>query len=477
MKKIKVRFAPAPTGFLHLGGARTALFNFLFAKKHEGEFILRIEDTDKERSKKEFEEDIIEGLKWLGISWDKIFHQSERIEIYKKYLKKLFDEGKVYPCFCSKEELEAQRQEKLSRGQVPIYSGKCRKLTKKDWEKFFREGRSFVLRFKTPIKKIKFKDIIRGKVEFDTKLIGDFAISQGFERPLFLIAGVIDDFEMGISHVIRGEDHLSNTPKQILLQEALGFPRPEYAHIPLILGKDRSKLSKRHGAVRIRDYKEMGILPEAMVNYLALLGWSSKDNREFFSMEELIEKFSLKDVHKGGAVFSQRKLEWINQLWMRKLEIEDLAKRAIPFLKKAGLIKDEYDFEKIKSIVRVERERMRKLSDLPELADFFFKEKDYDPKLLFWRGMTKEKLLLSLKKSLDLIKKIPEESFVAMHLKDVFLKEAEKFSEDRGELLWPLRVALSFKKASPPFFEIMEILGKKETEKRVEFAIKKIENL
>jgi glutamyl-tRNA synthetase len=263
--EVRTRFAPSPTGFLHIGSARTALFNYLFAKKNQGSFILRIEDTDKERSKPEFEKDIFENLKWLGIEWDYgPYRQSERGEIYKKYLEKLLAEGKAYYCFCSEEELEAERQYQMSIGQPPRYSGKCANLTKEEVEKYLAEGKKFVIRFKVESKKVEFEDLIRGKIEFDSSLIGDIIIAKpdsGGYTPLYNFGVVVDDFEMKISHVIRGEEHISNTPKQILIQEALGFPQPKYAHLPLILGPDRSKLSKRHGAVSVAQYRKLGYLP------------------------------------------------------------------------------------------------------------------------------------------------------------------------------------------------------------------------
>jgi len=317
--EIRVRIAPAPTGFLHIGLARTAFFNYLFAKKYQGIFILRIEDTDRERSKPEYEKDIMEGLKWLGIEWDEgpdiggdygPYRQSEKKEIYAKYLKKLLDENKAYHCFCSEEELEAQRQYQLSIGEAPRYSGKCASLPKEVVEKYLTEGKPWVLRFRIPGKKIEFEDLIRGKVEFDTSLMGDTVIAKNLFTPLYNFACVIDDFEMQVSHVIRGEDHISNTPKQILLQEALGFPQPKYAHLPLILGPDRTKLSKRHGAISVSEYKREGYLPEALINFMAFLGWNPGGEREIYSLASLIKEFSLEAVQKSGAIFNIKRLDF-----------------------------------------------------------------------------------------------------------------------------------------------------------------------
>ena len=285
IKKIRVRIAPSPTGALHIGLARSALFNYLFAKKNNGNFVLRIEDTDLERSDLKWTQDIIDGLKWLGIQWDEgpdiageygPYKQTQRIDIYKKYLEKLLKDGTAYYCFCSAEELEAKRQEQMARGEAPRYDGKCKNLAEKEVQKRLAEEKPSVIRFKTPGKKIKFKDLIRGEVEFDAGLIGDIVIAKDLKTPLYNFAVVVDDYEMKISHVIRGEDHISNTPKQMLLQEALDFAHPEYGHLPLILAPDRSKLSKRFGAVSIIDYREQGYLPEAMVNFMALLGWKDR---------------------------------------------------------------------------------------------------------------------------------------------------------------------------------------------------------
>lgn len=345
--EIRTRFAPAPTGPLHIGGARTALFNYLFAKKNEGVFILRIEDTDPERSKPEYEKDIIDSLKWLGIEWDEgpdiggnygPYRQSERLNIYKKYLEKLLAEDKAYYCFCSEEELEAQRQYQLSIGEAPRYSGKCANLSKEEVEKYLEEGRPSIIRFKVQPKKIEFEDLIRGKIEFDTSLMGDIAIAKNLTTPLYNLAVVIDDFEMKISHVIRGEDHISNTPKQILIQEALGFPRPEYSHLPLILGPDRTKLSKRHGAVAISEYKKDGYLPETLINFMAFLGWNPGTEREIYSMPSLIKEFSLERIQKGGAIFNIKRLDFLNSFYIRQRSLEKLTELCLPYLIEAGLI-------------------------------------------------------------------------------------------------------------------------------------------
>lgn len=346
-QEIRVRIAPSPTGYLHIGTARTALFNYLFAKNQGGKFILRIEDTDLERSDEKFTKEIIESLHWLGIEYDEgpdvggpysPYRQRERLETYKKYLKQLLDENKAYYCFCTEEELEKEREAQMARGEPPIYSGRCAELNERQIKKFYDESRKPIIRFRMPAKIIVFEDLIRGVLEFDTKLIGDIAIAKNLETPLYNFAVVIDDYTMKISHVIRGEDHISNTPKQLAIIEALEFPKPKYAHLPMILGPDQSKLSKRHGATSIREYCDQGYLPEAMLNFMALLGWNSKTEQEIFSKEELIKNFLLEKTSKSGAVFNIEKLNWLNGYYIRKMGLTDLTEKCIPYLEKTGLI-------------------------------------------------------------------------------------------------------------------------------------------
>ena len=345
--EVRTRFAPSPTGLLHSGSVRTALFSYLFAKKNQGVFILRIEDTDKERSKPEFEKNIIETLKWLWIEPDEgpdigghygPYRQSERKKIYTKYLKKLVEENKAYYCFCAEEDLKELREYQLSIGEAPHYSGKCSHLPEELIEKNLKEKKSFVIRFRIPPKKVEFEDLVRGKIEFDASLMGDIVIAKDFKTPLYNFACVVDDYELQISHVIRGEEHISNTPKQILIQEALGLPRPKYAHLPMVLGPDRSKLSKRHGAVSVSEYKQQGYLPEAIVNFISFLGWNPGTEREIYTMNSLIKEFSLERVQKSGAVFSPKRLDFLNGFYIRQKSIEKLTTLCLPYLVKEGLV-------------------------------------------------------------------------------------------------------------------------------------------
>ncbi len=482
----RVRIAPSPTGWLHIGTARTALFNFLFARKNGGKFILRIEDTDKERSKKEYEENIIEGLKWLNLEWDEgpdiggpygPYRQSERTEIYKEYLLKLLKEEKIYYCFCKPEEIEAQKRDMALRGLTPIYSGKCRHLSNREIREKLLNKEKYVLRMKMPSRKIKFKDLIRGEIEFDLNLIGDIVIAKSLEEPLYNFTVVIDDHLMEITHVIRGEDHISNTPKQLILQEMLQFESPFYAHLPMILGPDRSKLSKRHGVTALTEYKKLGYLKEAMINFLALLGWHPKEDEEIFSLEELIKNFSLEKVQKSGAIFNIKKLEWFNSVYLRKLPAEEIEKRFIEYLKESNyssLLK-KYDLKYLTSILKIELPRINKFSDLFSISQFFFEEElNYQKELLIWKDTSKEHTIKALEDVYNILKEIPEEDFTHFNLQTkliAFIDSNSFYQNDRGKILWPFRVALSGQKASPPPFEIAEVLGKEKTLKRLEKAI------
>lgn len=488
---VRVRIAPSPTGALHIGTARSALFNYLFAKKNSGRFILRIEDTDLERSDLKWTQDIIDGLKWLGIEWDEgpdiggefgPYKQTQRLDIYEKYLKQLLDEGKAYHCFCTEEELEAKRQDQLARGKAPKYDGKCAKLSKAEAKKNIAENKPSVIRFKVSNKKIKFNDLIRKEVEFDMSLIGDIVIAKNTRTPLYNFAVVVDDETMKISHVIRGEDHIANTPKQILMQEALGFETPKYGHLPLILAPDRSKMSKRYGSVAISEYKEQGYLPEAIINFMALLGWNPGTDKEIFSLSQLEKEFSIEKVQKGGAIFNIDRLNFINGLYIREKSIEKLSELCIPYLAQAKLIGGGEDVSKfqLQKIIEVSKSRMKKLSDIVGLADFFFKEDlDFDKELLKWDNMQEE----DVRSALLLCDKMLSQSgnLNIKELEQHILAKAAEFNKqkgypekNRGYLLWPLRVALSGRQFSPSPFEIIDILGREKSLKRIKSAIEKL---
>lgn len=459
--KIRVRIAPSPTGYLHIGTARTALFNWLFAKHNGGKFIIRIEDTDLERSNKMFEKDILDGLKWLGIESDeKIVRQTERLDIYEKYLKKLLGKGDAYYCACTKEELETERQKAIDSGKPPVYNGKCR-------DKNISSEKGQVIRFKVPNEIIIFKDLIRGDVRFDMSLMGDIAIAKNLKTPLYNFAVVVDDYEMKISHVIRGEDHLANTPKQIAIQRALGLKTPKYAHLPLILDPDRSKMSKRYSATSVEEFKKMGYLPEALVNFIALLGWHSREEKEVMDIKELIKEFELERVQKAGAVFNTEKLDWINSQYIKNSSYERI-KSALSDIFGNKIVFDETT----KKIINVARDRINKLSEFEEIKKEFLDLPDYPANLLVWKKSSAE----TAKKNLIVIKEnvenISENVFTKESLEKILMFLADKLG--RGETLWPLRVALSGKDKSPGPFELMDILGKEESLKRINSAIKKL---
>ena len=434
-KEVRVRFAPSPTGLLHIGGARTALFNYLFTKKNNGMFILRIEDTDKERSKKEYEDNILESLSWLGVKWDELYRQSERLDIYKNYLKKLLDEESAY---VSDE----------------------------------REGESkSVIRLKNPGEAIKFNDLVRGDITFNTGDLGDFVIAKNLDTPLYHFAVVVDDFEMKITHVIRGEEHLSNTPRQILIARALKVKEPSYAHLPLILSEDKSKMSKRQGEISVTSYREAGYLPGAIVNFIAFLGWSlqSKTNEEIFSLTDLEKRFDLGNIQKGGAIFNIEKLNWVNKQHIKRMPKEALVSSLLNFIPEGWREKALGDKDFWEKVVSLEAERLQKLCDIKDLVSYFF-EKVYPGRELLLRSGEKDPV--ECKKHLtqiaNLLNNIPYNNFSAKEVRNAIWNYAEE--NGRANVLWPMRVALTAKERSPDPFLIAGIMGKEEVKTRILYA-------
>ncbi len=503
-EKIRTRFAPSPTGFLHVGNAQGAIFNYLFTRKHQGVFVLRIEDTDRKRYKKEYEEDILESLRWLGLEWDEgpekkgkysPYRQSKRGEVYKKYLEKLLEDDKAYYCFCSEEDLETQREYFKSIGKPPVYNGHCEDLKSEEIREKIKRGEEYVIRFKAPGKNLEYNDLVRGKIEFDTRLTGDFVIAKDFSSPLYNFACVVDDYEMRITHVIRGEDHIPNTPKQILLYQALNLETPKFAHLPLLLNPDRSKLSKRKGGVEVKDFKKEGYLPEALVNFISFLGWNPGTQKEIYSLEELIEDFSLERVRSSGAIFNRSRLNYLNGYYIREKPLEEITKKCLPYLLENNFLEENKEGFKIvetgekiteetlEEIVDLYKERLEKLSEITELADFFFKEDlDYFLDLLLWKDQSYEELSQALDKLISLLSEIEKDDWEKRGLKKVLLPESKKFGEklgkegNRGFLLWPFRVSLTGKKASAGPFEIAKVLGKKRTLARIKKAKEKLPN-
>lgn len=448
---------------------------------------MRIEDTDRERSEEKFEKDIVDSLTWLGIEWSEgPLRQSERTALYTTHLERLMQEEKAFFCFHSADELKAEREERMQNKQPPLHVCAFRDLSLTEAEEKKSAGADFIIRFKTPAgKPLVFSDMVRGEVRFDSDLLGDFSIAKDTDVPLFLFANVVDDADMKISHVIRGEDHLSNVPKQMLLQEALGFARPTYAHLPLILGTDRSKLSKRDGATSINEFRVEGYLPETLFNFIALLGWNPGDDREMFTKEELVQEFSFERVQKSGAVFDHKKLDWMNGEYIRKKSVEELTELCMPYLSSAGHLEParpvspelveglievggSHPLGYLQKIIALEQSRLKKLSEIAERVDYFFKEPEYEKGLLQWKKMSDEEIAVSLKKSAELVEGIAGE-LAKEAVEKTFLDHIG--AGDKGALLWPLRVALSGKKKSPGPFEIMEILGKDQTLARIERAL------
>lgn len=462
---IRVRFAPSPTGNLHIGAARTTLFNWLFAKKHGGAFIFRIEDTDTERSKKEYEDNMAAGLKWLGLNWDEFYRQSDRMDVYSKYIQKMLDEGTAFWCYHTQEELEAENKRQMDAKEAPCHVCEYKNENQNAKIQMPHKG---IIRFKNnvePGRKIIVNDLIRGELEFDAAGLGDFSIAKNVAEPLYHIAVVVDDYDMNITHIIRADEHIANTPKHILLQEAFGFPRPEYAHVPLVLAPDHSKLSKRHGATSVDEYRKKGYLPEAIINYLALLGFTPPDGREFMTPDELVSVFDLNKVHKSGAIFDIKKLDWMNGEYIKKKTDKELAPLIAPFLKQYFNISPV-----TKDIVRLLpllRDRMAKFSDV-ERFGYLFTDPKYDAELLIW----KDAPYVQIRSALEVVREAVKKAGVINT--NALRKQLDDFGKNlgnRGIVYWPFRVALTGAETSPDPVDIARALGQKTVLKRIEKAI------
>jgi glutamyl-tRNA synthetase len=473
-KKVRVRIAPSPTGFFHIGTARTALFNWLFARHTGGSFIVRIEDTDRERSTKEFEKNILEGIAWLGLDYDEgplpdgtdkgafgPYRQTQRLASYEKQLVQLLSEGKAYYCFCTKEKLDAERKAQEAAGGAPKYAGTCAGIDQEAARARQAAGEPCVIRLKVAPVKVSFTDDIRGEVVFDNSFSGDIVIAKNLREPLYNFAVVIDDYEMQITHVIRGEDHVANTPKQIAIQDALGIPHVEYAHLPLILNSDRSKMSKRFNATSVDEYRKKGYLPEAMINFLALLGWHPVDDNEVLSATEIQQAFEISRIQKGGAIFNVEKLNFFNQQYLKKLSAEQIAERLIA----SG---EAQASALLVPAINLVRERAVLLSDFPALYEFIFNLPAYEPAILVWKKGTAVGAVENLTQVASLCTAVPEGEWRKETLEGAIMPLAE--ARGKGDVLWPLRVALSGKEQSPAPIDIMIALGKGESLRRIEAA-------
>jgi len=484
---MRVRMAPSPTGPLHIGSARTSLYNFLAARHAGGTYVLRIEDTDEARNSTDFEQDIIEGLHWLGITWDEgpqvaggedigpyaPYRQSQRMVAYGTEAQRLLDSGAAYRCWCTTEELEAVRHEQEARREPPRYNRRCLNLTDAERAAFEASGRPAAIRFKVTSERVAFDDLIRGRVEFDNGLLGDFVIVRADGGPLYHFTVVVDDEAMRITDVIRGEEHLSNTPKHIALIRALGYREPRFGHIPLILNPDRSKMSKRKAQTAVQAYRELGYLPEAMVNFLAFLGWSPGTEEEIFTIEELVGRFQISKVHHAGAVFDQARLDHLNGVYIRTLSDEQLSLRVRPFVPE-GI----QDIDLLRMVPLV-KERIVRLSDVTELLGFVWESDDevqswYEPELLAPRKGGPIDARRALDAARAAVAELDDADFSADVLEQRFREAADGAGMKAGDFFTPVRVAVTGRTVSPPLFASLELLGRDRSLARIDVALAKL---
>ena len=484
---VRVRIAASPTGKCHVGTARTALYNLLFARQRNGIFILRIDDTDVQRSTVESEQGVLEGLRWLGLEWDEgpdkggpygPYRQSERLPLYRRHAAELIRNGRAYYCFCSPEELEKEREAALASGGTPRYGGRCRELDLADAEARQRAGEKAVVRLRIAPEVMSFTDLVKGRIELDASLMGDPVILKSDGVPTYSYATVVDEHEMRISHVLRGADHTTNTFVQLQMYQALGFDAPEFGHFALLLNPDRSKISKRTGAVFIGEFRDMGYLPEAIVNHLALCGWNPGTDQEVFSFDGLLGAFAVEQCSGSNAIFDRSKLLWLNGHYIRQLGVEELTRRVLPFLVGAGLIPPESptgaELDRLKAIVALEQERMKTLDETPELVTFFFR--DPDPaaclELLktdrFARKHQLHEVKLALAAAASALRDIAESEWKASSLEGALDKETTGLGWKPPELLMPVRLAVSGRQATPPLFETLECVGRSATLRRLQ---------
>jgi glutamyl-tRNA synthetase len=475
-KKVRVRFAPSPTGYPHLGNIRTALFNWVFARHNNGVFVLRIEDTDVARMVEGATDVILESLRWLGLNWDEgPYFQSQRLALYREAADGLLEQGSAYRCYCSPQRLESMRQEQMKRKQPPGYDRYCRNLTAKECAEQEASEITPVVRFKSPLEgRTSFDDLLRGQIVFENSTLDDFVLLKSDGYPTYHLANIVDDHFMEISHVLRADEWLSSTPRHVLLYQALGWKPPQFAHLPMILGPDRSKLSKRHGAASVTEYQEQGYLPEAMFNFLALLGWSLDDKTELLTRDEIVKHFALERISKTAAVFNKDKLEWMNGVYLRGLSLEKFVSKAMPFLEK-GLpaeVKRPLDADYIMRFAPLIQERARTLAEVPQLSDFFFvDELVYDSRLLLGK-IDKAAAINSLQTSAAKMNNL--NSWEAASLEAVFRPLADELKLKTSVFFGLLRVAITGRTAAPPLFQTMEILGKERCLKRLKAALDKI---
>ncbi|WP_044641859.1 glutamate--tRNA ligase [Risungbinella massiliensis] len=489
MDRVRTRYAPSPTGYLHIGGARTALFSFLYAKKHGGDFILRIEDTDTERNVEGAGEEQMDGLRWLGIEWDESvdiggpyapYRCMERLDIYQTYLNQLLAEGKAYYSYATKEEIEKEREEQLARGEAPKYSGWDRDLTAEERAKYEKEGRVPTVRLKVPSgKQLVFQDLVRGEVSFESDGIGDFVIAREDGRPTYNFAVVVDDYLMKISHIFRGEEHISNTPKQLLVYQAFGWKTPIFGHIPLILNPEGKKMSKRDGSIVqfISQYRELGFLPEAIVNFLSLLGWSPEGEEEIFSLEELCNLFGIERVSKSPAIFDTAKLKWMNNHYIKRADTERILDLALPYLEKAGRVTgdlQEGDRAWLKRLIGLYQEQLDQISDIVQLTDLFFREEmTYSEEAK--QVLSEDHIPVVLAALLEKLQ--GKEEIQVAELQPLF-KQIQKETGYKGkQLFMPIRAAVTGEVHGPDLKESISLLGVQKVLQRLQTLVDKREEV
>lgn len=462
---VRTRFAPSPTGNLHIGGARTALYSYLWAKKNGGEFLLRIEDTDQTRYQADAEDSIFNGLRWLGLDWTgEVVKQSTRTEVYRKHAEQLITMGKAYYCFCTAERLDMMRDIQRKKGRAPKYDKTCAHLSAEIVAQKLAAQEPHVVRLNLPEEgTVEIIDLVRGKIVFDCAELDDQILLKSDAFPTYHLANVIDDHEAGITHVIRGEEWIPSTPKHVLLYQAFGWEPPQFAHLSLFLKKGGGKLSKREGATSLLEYKRLGYLPSAVINFMAFLGWNPKTEQEIFSMGELIQAFDLHNVNTANPIFDTEKLDWFNSQYIRKLSVAELAAACAEYLPQSEVGYRE-------KVVSLEQERLKKLSDITELTSFFFIDAlVYEPSLLVWRKSTAEAAKQNLLLLLTQLENCND--WTQANLETIVLPWIKSQSLGNGDVLWPMRVALTGKQASPSPFEVAAVLGKDKTLQRIQTAI------
>lgn len=481
--QVRVRYAPSPTGSPHVGGVRTALFNYLFARRHGGAFVLRIEDTDTGRNRPETVAEFLDAFRWVGMDWDEgpdvggpwgPYVQSERTAFHREAAERLERSGQAYRCYCTVEELEADRERARHEHRPPRYSGRCRNLSQRERERLRQEGRASTLRLKVPEDGVTVvHDLIRGDVTFEHQTLGDFVIVKSDAMATYNFAAAVDDNGMGITHVIRGEEHLSNTPRQILVYQALGLPLPLFAHVPMILAPDRAKLSKRHGATSVAEFREQGYLGEALCNYLLLLGLSPQGDEELFSLAQAVEHFDLDRIQKNAAVYDVKKLTWLNGIYLRRMDVDELEAAARPFFERAGIPLEAVDPAWLRQVLVAVRERVSTLAEMVEAARYFFEEPTaYDP-----AGVDKH---FSAPQTPQLLREVAEalaslETFDAAGVDAALTRLAQERDVPRAKLIHPVRLAVSGRTMGPGLFDLVALVGRERSVRRLRAAADRIE--